>query len=296
VSETFDAFLARAWADHADHSEAVAERLRTQTPPPTQPEQLSALARLVVHLLGEHLGRFDDARWRLGALGGHVLADAAVQSTLRTSGAALDLAEGRPTAMSAFSPGELVRAESSAAALCVGRGRSDQALDLIASARRRLAALSSAAPADHRPLAVACHNMCWTLIDKGATRSAEDTAAMLALAAASREHWSHAGTWLEVERGDYDLARAHLAAGRLEPALRHAAQCLAACVTHDAPAYEHFFGHEALALVQHARGERAACAHHVQAAQAAFDALDADDQPSCRAALDTLRALPVPVA
>lgn len=291
MSESFDAFLARAWADHADHADAVAERLRTQTPAPGKPEHLSALARLVVHLLGEHLGRFDDARWRLAALAQHPLADEAVRSTLRTSQAALDLAAGRPVDLAGFSAAEFVRAESAAAALCIGRADSERALGFVASARERLAALASATPADHRPLAVACHNMTWVLIERGAARSRADTAAMLDLAAASREHWSRAGTWLEVERGDYDLARAHLAAGQHDAALRHAAQCLATCIAQDAPPFEHFFGHEAMALVQHARGDVAARAHHVQAAEEAYDRLDVGDQSACRAALDALRAL-----
>jgi hypothetical protein len=291
MSETFDAFLSRAWADHADHSEAVAERLRTQTPAPGKPAQLSALARLVVHLLGEHLGRFDDGRWRLAALAGHPLADADVQSTLRVGECSLTLAEGRDCPMNGFSAAERLRAEAGAAAICLGRRHTDRALAFIAAAREGLAALPQSMPADHRPLAVACNNMAWELHARGAARSAFDTAAMLDIAAASRDHWERAGTWLEVERAEYCLAMTHLNAGQLDAALRHAAQCLASCIAHDAPAYEHFFGHEALARVQQARGDAVAREHHVQAAEAAFDRLDADDQSACRATLDTLRAL-----
>ncbi|MDH4059878.1 MAG: hypothetical protein OEU94_03585 [Aquincola sp.] len=291
MSETFEAFMARAWADHAQHSEAVADRLRTGTPAPANPAQLEALVRFVVHLLGEHLGRFDDARWRLAALASHDKADARVQSALRVARATLDLAQSGRAALDGFTDAETVRAQSAAAALCVGRGQSERALAFIASARERLAALPQASAADHRPLAIACNNMTWELHDRGAKRTAADTAAMLDLAAASRVHWSHAGTWLEVERADYGLALAHLSAGRADEALHHAAQCLAACIAHDALPYEHFFGHEALARVQHARGDRAACAHHAAAARDAFGRLDSDDQASCRGALDALQAL-----
>lgn len=287
----FDAFVAQAWADHADHAEAVAQRLRTEAPSPLEASQLTALARLSVHVLAEHLGRFDDARERLAALASNPLADDAVRSALTASQASLNLAEDRPEPMHGLSEPERVRAESDAAAICVGCGSVPRALGLIASARARLAALPNAAPADHRPLAVACHNMAWVLHERGASRSESETAAMLVIAAASREHWSHAGTWLEIERGDYDLAMTHLSAGLADDALRHASQCLAGCVEHDAPPFELFFAHEALARAQHARGDDASRRHHVDAAQAAYDALADEDQGACRGTLDALRAL-----
>ena len=84
--------------------------------------------------------------------------------------------------------------------------------DLPAPILAKLAALPDASAAVHRPLGIACHNMAWTLHDRGNARSAEETAAMIEFAAGSKQHWSKAGTWLEVERGDYDLARCHLAA------------------------------------------------------------------------------------
>jgi hypothetical protein len=283
MSSDFDAFLARAWAEHTDHPEAVADRLRSDTPAPRTPEQLAALVRFAVHLLGEHLGRFDDARWRLAALASHRQADASVQSALRVATATLALGEGKLARMTDFSTAEKVRAEAAAAALCVGRRKSVRALELIASARGRLTALPASTAADHRPLAVACNNMAWELCDRGAARTDAETAAMLDIAAASRVHWARAGTWVEIERADYCLALTHLSAGLADQALAHAARCLAACVSHDAPAYEHFYAHEAMARVQHARHDPAACAQHVQAALAAFDRLGADDQSACAA-------------
>jgi hypothetical protein len=292
VSGAFDDFLARAWADHADHAAAVARRLRTDTPEPGSAAQVAALARFVVHLVGEHLGRFDDARWRLDALAGHRLASSEeAASALRVARATIDLAEPRGRVSGGLAPSEAARAEAAAAAVCVGRGNSRRALALIASARQRIGALPNATAADHRPLAIACNNMAWALQERGASRTTADTAAMLEIAAASRVHWARAGTWLEVERADYALAITHLDAGRLDDALRFGAQCVASCITHDAPALEHFYGHEALARIQHERGDRAALQHHVQAARAAFDQLAADDRTACQGALDALDRL-----
>jgi len=291
MTSRFDAFLQQAWADHADESAAVAARLRTDTPAPETPAQLAALARFVEHLCGEHLGAFEDGRWRLRALAAHPLADAMVQSALRVGVASLSLAETGHADRAGFTLDELIRSEAAAAAISLGRQDTVRAMALLRSARGRLAAAPDAGAAVHRPLAIACNNMAWELHDRGSARSAEDTAAMLDVAAASKLHWSRAGTWLEVERADYGLALCHLSAGLPGQALHFADQCLAACISNGAPAYEHFFAHEALARVQHARGGAWACAPSVAAAQAAFATLAADDQQACRSALEKLQAL-----
>jgi hypothetical protein len=291
MASTFDTFLQRAWADHADQSEAVALRLRTQTPAPATADQLSALARLVVHLCGEHLGAFDDGRWRLRALANHPLADAGVQSALRVGIASLTLAQTGRADLTGFTLEEEVRSEAAAAAISLGRHQTERAMALLRGARERLADLPRVGAAAHRPLAVACNNMAWELHDRGSARSAEDTVAMLDLAAASRAHWAQAGTWLEVERGDYGLAMCHLSAGLNDQALQFAAQCLAACTQNDAPAYEFFFAHEAIARAQHARGDAVARARNVACAAAAFQRLTVSDQDTCRATLTALHAL-----
>jgi hypothetical protein len=285
----FDAFLARAWADHGDHASAVAERLRAG-PVPDSPARVKALARLEVHVFGEHLGRFDEARARLDRLADlPAAADDEVRSALRVGRATLDLAQGRPEPTAGLSAAEALQAESGAAALCNGRSERGQARTLIASARRRLRGMADAPPALHRPLAIACNNMSWSLIERGAARDADDTAAMLELAQASREHWSQAGTWLEVERADYTLARASLEAGDGDAALVHAERCLAACAANEAPLFEQFYAHEALVRVHLARHDAAAAQRHLEQLHAVFERLDADDQAACgpvRAALD----------
>ena len=286
----FDSFLQQAWADHADQPDEVALRLRTLTPAPETGQQLGALSRLVVHLCGEHLGEFDDGRWRLAALVHHPLADADVQSALRVGTASLTLAQTGRADCAGFSIEERVRCEASAAAICVGRHQTERATALVQGARERLASLPDAPAAVHRPLAIACNNMAWELHDRGTARNPEDTAAMLDLAAAAKWHWSRAGTWLETERADHALAICHLSAGQPEAALQHAAQCLATCTQNDAPPYELFFAYEALARAHGARGDAASRTRNTEAAQAAFERLSAGDQDARRATLTTLLA------
>lgn len=290
MSAAFDAFLEQAWAEHADRPDVVADRLRTDTPAPATAGQLIALSRFVVHLCGEHLGAYDDGRWRLAALATHPLADATAQSALRVGRASLTLAERGCADIAGLTVEERVACEACGAAICIGQRQTARALALLAAARERLDAQAVTGTAVHRPLAVACNNMAWELHDRGGQRSADDTAAMLDIAAASRLHWAQAGTWLEVERADCTLACCQLAAGNAGQALQHAVQCLAGCTQNDAPAYERFFAHEALARAHHALGDGDARARNVAAADAAFAQLDAGGQNACRPALDLLRS------
>src|SRR5947207_11089700 len=57
---SFDAFLDAAWADHGDHPDAVAQRLSGSLSVIGSAAQIAPYARLVAHVYGEHLGRFDE--------------------------------------------------------------------------------------------------------------------------------------------------------------------------------------------------------------------------------------------
>jgi hypothetical protein len=299
TSDAFDAFLNRAWAEHADEPAAWAARLQAETPAPGSASQLLALIRFTVHLLGEHLGRYDDARWRLKALVGHAQADAQVHAALRVAAASLSLAEHGSAAIAVFSLPQQTQALAQAAAIAAGQRHIERALALLARARQTLpadGAASAANAAAHRPLAVACNNMAWALHDRGHERSPVETEAMLALALASRTHWREAGSWLEVQRADYCLALVHLSAGRTDAAAGFAQACLQSCEAHEAPAFERFFAHEACARVALAQQRAASLQAHVLHARAAFERLGPDDRQACAAAWTSLQGLAMQAA
>jgi HEPN domain-containing protein len=296
TSDSFDTFLNRAWAQHADEPEAWAARLQTETPAPGSASQLLALVRFTVHLLGEHLGRYDDARWRLKALVGHAQADAQVHAALRIAAASLSLAEHGSAAIAVFSAQQQTQALAQAAAIAVGQRHIVRALALLARARQTLPSDGQTSAAAHRPLAVACNNMAWELHDRGAQRSPAETEAMLDIAQASRTHWREAGGWLEVQRADYCLALVHLSAGQPEAAAAFAQACLQSCEAHEAPAFERFFAHEASARVALTQQRAASLQAHVLHARAAFERLEANDRDACRSAWTSLQGLAMQAA
>lgn len=123
------------------------------------------------------------------------------------------------------------------------------------------------------------------------TQAAEAAALMLAAAQLSRQAWAAAGTWLNVERAEYQLALCHAVLGQGEPALKHAQACLSICEAQDADAVERFFAHEARALAQRAAGDRAAVMAARLAMQHLLDEIDDVEMRAwCRQSLQALEA------
>ncbi|WP_088280147.1 ATP:cob(I)alamin adenosyltransferase [Ideonella sp. A 288] len=136
-----------------------------------------------------------------------------------------------------------------AAARC---GRHRDAADWLAADEARAAAHSDADA--RKAYAVTANNTALEL-RLGPRGDAAADALMLQAAALSRRAWAAAGTWLHVERAEYQWALCHAQLGQGEAALMHARQCLAMCLAEGADAAERFFAHEALARAWHAAGD-----------------------------------------
>jgi len=284
----FDSFLQRAWTDHADAPEDVAGRLAGALTLVERPGQAARLAALVVHVAGEHLGRWSDALELLAALRRQEVLDAEDHRALDRHAAALRLAAGQADAVAGLSTADAAAALAGAAAILAGRSdwagaiaRYDQALAAAAGG------LPDGAPA-LRALAVAGNNLAAAL-EELAERSEAQVQAMVRAAEAGLTYWRRAGSWLEEERAEHRLASSLLCAGQVAAAVQAADRCLAVCTREDAPALERFFAHAVRSRALHASGAPAAAAAASEAARVAFAQLAAEDRPWCEA---ELRALP----
>ena len=288
----FDHFLGQAWDEHAGDAAGVAARLEQDGPRLADTEdRVAALANLVHHVHGEHLGRWADGRALLQRLvaapacpaGG--TAAAAVARLL----ASLELCAGGADTRAAMSASERIRVSALAAASLAQRDTA-RATALLAAALAEAASagLDDSDPA-HRALAVTANNLACTLEEKTG-RSTAERELMITAALAARRHWALAGTWLETERAEYRLAMTWLQAGDPARARHHALQCLALVDANAGPALERFFAHEALALAERAAGHDDAAAQAVVQARADFAALDDGDRGWCQATLYKLAA------
>ncbi|MEO8208144.1 MAG: MerR family transcriptional regulator [Chloroflexota bacterium] len=133
----------------------------------------------------------------------------------------------------------------------------------IVSDREPTASTPTVDAAGHRQLGVDLFNHVWTLLEKS-DRTAAETDEMIHAAHASRYHWSLAGTEINLARGEWQVARVYSVLGRGEPALFHAARCLAhaqaAAAAGGAEDWDLASAYEAMARATAVAGDRAAAA------------------------------------
>ncbi len=265
----FDEFLQKAWAEHGDDTQAVADRLPEAWAFLTEERQLPSLAALVVHVLGEHLGRWQDGVDSISSLRKHALltegsaADKALHRSLsvlyRCAGQADEAEASLLLGSSGLggSGGEFpeasdrIRVLAIAASALAGQDRSVEATQLFEEALD----LASYGPSRGDPaaqaLAITGNNLACALEEK-AGRSEEETELMKLAARAGRTYWEVAGDWRNVERAEYRLAMTYIRADEPELALGHAEACLAICEEHGRDPIEMFFAYEARAYAAYA--------------------------------------------
>lgn len=244
---TFEEMLDQAWNDHADHAGAVADRLAAAAATITSADQLAPFARIVTHVYGEHLGECERGVTLLNSLRRlPVYADTPEAGGIVTRAVAtLRFLGGDGSATVALALEDRVSALATAASALSARNEFGRALDAYADAVRLAPALPGNSPA-FRALAIGGNNLAVALENK-ADRSNVETAGMVAAARGGLAFWRKAGTWLEVERALYRLARSLLASGQTGEAVICAQQCARICDDNDAPAFERFFASAVLA-------------------------------------------------
>ncbi|MFX0042899.1 MAG: hypothetical protein ACFE8L_08305 [Candidatus Hodarchaeota archaeon] len=103
----------------------------------------------------------------------------------------------------------------------------------------------------HEKMAKGCFNQAWDLIDKK-DRSPEEEINMVHTAHASRYHWgilvsNGKGTPLNLQRGEWQIARVYTLLERAEPALYHAKECLRLTEENNIEDFDLGFAYEAMA-------------------------------------------------
>jgi hypothetical protein len=287
---SFQQFIETAWSDHADHADAVAQRLTASLAQVEEPAQVAPYARLVTHVFGEHLAQWQDGLAVLAALRALPAAAGPVeQALLARNGAVLRHGHGDADAVAALGREDRIVALATASSAYAAQKRYAAALDAYESAEREAeGGLPAGSPAV-RALAVGGNNLASALEEK-AVRDARETAGMVAAAQSGLVHWRQAGTWLEEERAHYRLARSLLKADRAADAVGAAQSCVDVCLAHDAPPFERFFGYAVLSLALRGSGRGDEAARAKAQALAEYEQVADDERTWCAADLAELAA------
>jgi hypothetical protein len=287
---TIDAFLESAWSDHADQPQEVADRVATSLHVVEAPADFPPFVDLLVHVYGEHLGLWQrgvellESLRRLPAFDG----SAVTAGSIVRGVAVLRYASGAPAALGDLSAEDQVRALATASSALVGREENARAIVAFTEAVRSAAAGLPAGSPANRALAIGGNNLAGALEGKR-DRVAAETEAMVAAAETGLKYWKLAGTWLEEERAEYRLTRSLLEAGEPLAAIESAKRCLAVCEKHDAPPFEQFFAHAAVALAHRAAGDTVLFETHHGIATSQLEQIPEAERQWCKSELEELQ-------
>jgi hypothetical protein len=286
----FDGFMGQAWDDHASDPSGVALRLSEHgTVLLTNESQLVQLMNLTHHLWGSHLQDTTQGQASFAQLSASNFYVASGQSgdMARRCVASLSLTAQEDFSLAALSVSDQIRVRAMAAANLADINPTRGVRLLKAALDQAANSGLPTADAMNRALAVSGHNLAAALEEKPALAS-DETKLMLMASQASRVYWERAGTWLQIERAEYQLAMTFLKAGDLVQAEFHARECGRIVAENEAPALERFFAFEALARVMRAAQNDAALELASEQARAAFDGLDNGDKSWCETSLKKL--------
>jgi tetratricopeptide (TPR) repeat protein len=285
----FVTYHSKAWQDHAAEASRVASDFPTGLGLAKTADDLTKMAGLVTHVAGEHL-----AKWQMGidtlkGIRKHTAysQDSELEKAIVRSIAALEVGSGQEVDHDTFSQSDLIRVLAVASSALSERDTQratsllNQALDL---AQR---GLEQADPAN-RALAVTGNNLAAALEEKP-NRTAQETELMIFAAHAGRKFWQIAGTWVEVMRAEYRLSMSYLKANRLQDAFLHVQTSIEFGQENGALPIDLFFGFEALALVERAKGNVIGHQAAVEKAEEYFGKMIPENQTWCKAYLDKIR-------
>jgi tetratricopeptide (TPR) repeat protein len=287
---TFQEFLDAARRDHTEHTDAVAAQLEGGLPHVATADDVPPYASFVVHVFGEHLGEWERGAKLLDAIGALPVArgDARVQLSVRRGIAALRYAAGDASAIEGLASADTAQVMCVICTTHVARHETEPA---IAALKRALdIARSQPLPGGHaaiRSLAVAGNNLSVELEEKAHLTDGERSAMVLA-AETGLEFWKLAGTWMEEERAESQLARCLLRAGEIDGAREHVARAIAICAREPAPAWDRFFSRSVHTAIERAAGNDEGWLEARQAALAAYEALPEGERKWCQRELADL--------
>ena len=284
----FNTYLNNAWNDHAHDANAVAHNFGQGLTLAQTTDQLSQLARLGTHVYSEHLGRWNDGIIFLNQIKTQTSYSAeSTGSQMKIYEASLALSSQPNTKISSFTVSEQIRILGMSASAMSEQGQPEKAKSYFLKALDLAKSGLEATDPANRSLAITGNNLATSLEEKK-ERTPQETELMILSAQIGRQFWEIAGTWKETERAEYRLSKTYLQASNYDKSFSHARNCIEICEKNGAPAIEFFFGYEAIALAERARGQKVRYEFAVGQMKKYLNEVPENEKPWCQSALEKI--------
>lgn len=282
---TFEEYLNDAWSRHGSESSELLAQFKNQFSLINSTDEINQMGHLIAHVSGEHMGEWGKGIQLLNDLREHP--KAVDKSGINRFIAALALGDDKNFSVEEFSDSDKVRIYAmTASALAAQNDLARAGLYLEKAEKLCHSSLDKKDPA-HRNLAIAGNNLASALEEKPKL-SHDEIKLMIHAAFVGRKFWEIAGTWLEIERAEYRLAKSFLKADILDKAYDHAERCLEIISYHGNEPLEVFFGMEVLGQVEAARKNALGREEAVRVMKDAFNMISPEDQKWCKETLDKM--------
>lgn len=277
-------YLNSAWSLHAKSPEKVLSEVREQLSNVQNEEEIIKLAHLIVHVSGEHLGKWQEGLELLRKLKHNALLKN--KADLLRYMAILELGNNPNTSIEKFSNSDQARIFASTASALISIGGVKAGEKFIKKAADLATDLENTDTAQ-TTIAINANNIASTLESK-IPRTETETSLMIFAAKTARVFWEKAGTWKEVERAEYRLAHSYLKAEQYDLALEHADLCMKIVNENQNEPLELFFAFEAKATALKAINDQEGFKTTLSNMNKTFMELSADDKSWCEGVLKKL--------
>ena len=285
---TFSDYLNASWRDHADHPEKVLSGFRSHFHLCESQNDVMALGNLIFHVCGEHLGKWSEGQGLLQELKSVKPLDD--EKGFNRFIHALKLCSDKNTSMNGLSESDLARIYAISASALASHNDLERSGNYLKRAEQIAREKLAAGDPAIKSLAITGWNLSCALEEKP-TRTDIEKELMKLAAHISRDYWEKAGTWLEVERGEYRLANTYLKASEPQVAMKHAENCLNIIKKNEGDPLEFFFAYEVLAHCWSALGDQTRSENAIHQMEKVFSSLSEDDQKWTKASLEKVKAI-----
>lgn len=284
----FNEYLQNAWSEHSTDSKKIASEFKDHFKYMETDDDVMSMARLIVHVCGEHLGDWEHGISLLKKLKNN--ATIKDKNEMNRNVAILNLGNFPDTKLDNFNHSDQCIIYAQTASALANLGGIKNADKFYRLACQLADDFLNKDDSAIKILAMSGNNIA-TNLELKKNRNEKENDLMLFSAKKAHLFWGMCGTWLEKERAEYRLGKTNLQLNNFEAAMTHADECLNIIISNKAPPLEAFFAYELKCLIHHAEKNKEAFSRSLDLMKREYDSLNIDEIKWCRDVMNIIQNL-----